>query len=325
MHSSKEAHSHLSAEIPIVVIAGPTAVGKTRLALAAATQVPVEIISADSRQIYRRMDIGTGKPTPDQQRIAPHHLIDILDPDEVFSAADFAEEAIPIIKRIHERGAAPLVVGGTFLYLKALLWGFFDAPSRSDDIRARLRDEAQRLGGGTLHKRLTELDPETASAIHPNDHVRLIRALEICETTGRTVSALRMQQPSPNEGLFSPTIFALTMERDALNAVTDARVDDMFANGFIGEVQGLLDAGYEPSLNSFSSLGYRHVADFINGMLTLDQAVRATKAQTRRYAKKQMLWLKQDWGFEFLGAQNAESNVSKVVERCKKILQPGFA
>jgi len=311
--------------IPIVVITGQTAVGKTRLALEVAKQVPVEVISADSRQIYRKMNVATGKPTPDQQRIAPHHLIDILDPDEVFSAAEFAEEAIPIIKGIHQKGAAPLVVGGSFLYLKALLWGFFEAPPKSDDIRARLRDEAQRLGGGSLHKRLMQLDPETANRIHPNDRVRLIRALEICETTGRTVSELRMEQPSPNEGLFSATIFALTMGRAALNAVIDTRVDNMFANGFVREVQGLLDAGYAPSLNSFSSLGYRHVSDFISGLLTLDQAVQATKAQTRRYARKQTLWLKQDWGFEFMSAENAESNVSKVVERCKKVLQPGFA
>lgn len=308
-----------------MVITGPTAVGKTRLALEVAGHVPVEIISADSRQIYRRMDIGTGKPTLNQRRIAAHHLVDILDPDEDFSAADFAEKAIELISMIHRKGAAPLIVGGTFLYLKALLWGFFETPPKSNGIRARLRDEAQRLGGENLHKRLMELDPETANAIHPNDHFRLIRALEICETTGRTVSELRAEQPAPNKGLFSPTIFALTTERDALNAVIDARVDDMFANGFVGEVRGLLDAGYSPSLNSFSSLGYRHVSGFVSGLLTLEQALQATKAQTRRYAKKQMQWLRQDWGFEFLSTHNAESNVGKVVERCRKALQPGFA
>ena len=312
-------------KIPIIVITGPTAVGKTRLALEVAKQVPVEVISADSRQIYHKMDIGTGKPTPEQRRIARHHLIDILDPDEAYSAAKFAEDAMRIIKRVHEKGALPLVVGGAFLYLRALLWGFFETPPRSDGIRARLRDEAQRLGGASLHKRLMELDPETAGAIHLNDQVRLIRALEIIETTGRTVSELRNEQPAPNEALFSPTIFALTLERDAMNAAIGARVDEMFANGFVEEVRGLLDAGFEPSLCSFSSLGYRLVSDLIDGVLNRDQAVQATKTQTRRFAKKQMLWLRQDWGFEFLGAEDVQSNVSKVVELCKKALQDGFA
>ncbi|MBN2209655.1 MAG: tRNA (adenosine(37)-N6)-dimethylallyltransferase MiaA [Candidatus Coatesbacteria bacterium] len=310
---------------PIVVITGPTAVGKTRLALEVARQVPVEIISADSRQIYRGMGIGTGKPTPDQQSIAPHHLIDILDPDEVFSAADFAENAILIIKGIHEKGALPLIVGGTFLYLKALLFGFFEAPPRSEEIRVRLKDEAQREGGEKLRERLMQLDPKTANAIHPNDHVRLVRALEICEMTGRTVSELKIEQPSPNKALFLPAIFALTMEADAFHKVVDARVDEMFANGFVSEVQELLDVGYGPSLNSFSSLGYRHVADFISGASSLGEAVRATKAQTCRYAKKQRLWLRQDWGFKFLSAHNAESNAREVVEQCEKLLQPGFA
>ncbi len=304
------------------MITGPTAVGKTRLAIKVAKQVPLEIISADSRQMYRKMNIGTGKPTLTQRRIAPHHLVDILDPDESFSAADFAEQAEHTIERIVNKDKFPLVVGGTFLYLKALLFGFFEAPGRSDEIRARLRAEAERFGGERLHKMLLDVDPEAAAAIHPNDHVRLIRALEVYELTGRTVSELRREQPSPGRNIFAGTIFAITMPREALRVNIEERVDEMFALGFVEEVRSLLDAGYDRSLNSFSSLGYRHVADLIHGKLTLSQAVEATKTQTWRYAKKQMSWLKQDWGFEFLNAQDGESNVTKVAEQCKKLLQP---
>ena len=307
---------------PIVVITGPTAVGKTRLAVEVAKQVPVEIISADSRQIYRKMDIGTGKPTPAQRRIAPHHLIDILDPDESFSAADFAKQARHAIERIAKKGKLPIVVGGTFLYLKALLFGFFEAPGRSDEIRARLRAEAERFGGGRLHKMLSKIDPEAANTIHPNDHVRLIRALEVYETTGRTVSELKREQASRGGSIFADTIFALTMPRDALRANIEQRVDEMFAVGFVEEVRSLLDAGYDRSLSSFSSLGYQQVADLIHGKLTLSQAIERTKTQTWRYAKKQVSWLKQNWGFEFINAQNDHANITKVSDRCKKLLQP---
>lgn len=306
---------------PIVVITGPTAVGKTRLAIEVAKQVPVEIVSADSRQIYQRMDIGTGKPTLTQRRIALHHLVDILDPGESFSAADFAEQAKHAIERIVNKGKFPLVVGGTFLYLKALLFGFFEAPGRSDEIRARLRAESERFGGEKLHKMLLNIDPEAAGAIHPNDHVRIIRALEVYEATGRTVSELRREQRSFKRNLFAGDIFALTMPREALGLNIRRRVDEMFALGFVEEVRSLLDAGYDRSLSSFSSLGYRHVADLIHGKLTLSQAVEATKTETWRYAKKQMSWLKQDWGFEFNSARDAESNVTKVAQRCKKLLQ----
>ena len=307
---------------PIIVMTGPTAVGKTRLAVEAARQVPVEIISADSRQIYRKMDIGTGKPTAAQRRVAPHHLVDILDPDGSFSAADFAEQAELAIARIVNKGKLPLVVGGTFLYLKALLFGFFEAPGRSDEVRARLRAEVERFGGEKLHKMLLDIDPEAAGVIHPNDHVRLIRALEVYEETGRTVSELKREQPSLKRNLFGGAVFALTMPREALAENVERRVDEMFAAGFVEEVGSLLDLGYDRSLSSFSSLGYRHVADLIRGKLTLSQAVEATKTQTWRYAKKQMAWLKQDWGFEFLNAQDGKSNIISIARRCKKLLQP---
>ncbi|MBN2208362.1 MAG: tRNA (adenosine(37)-N6)-dimethylallyltransferase MiaA [Candidatus Coatesbacteria bacterium] len=306
-----------SGKTPIVVLTGPTAIGKTQLALEASKHISLEVISADSRQIYRGMDIGTGKPTKEQQRSAPHHLIDVMDPGEVFSAADFASEALRIIEEVRRRGVVPLIVGGTFLYLKALLQGFFDAPGRSEPVRARLLEMAERSGGESLHRRLLELDPEAASTIHPNDHVRLVRALEVIETTGKTVSELKLQQARLDEPPVEAALLALSADRQTINKAIDERVERMFANGFVEEVMGLLEAGYSPSLNSFSSLGYRQVADYISGSSSLDDAKEATKVQTRRFAKKQLLWMAQDWGFEFLRADETKPNLSRVIELCR--------
>ncbi|MBN1592732.1 MAG: tRNA (adenosine(37)-N6)-dimethylallyltransferase MiaA [Candidatus Coatesbacteria bacterium] len=306
--------------MPLIVMAGPTAIGKTHLVVEVAKEVPIEIISADSRQIYRMMDIGTGKPTLEEQQVARHHLIDIKSPGETFSAAEFAQEAIRKINEIRNRGILPVVVGGTFLYLRALLWGFFETPPKSDEIRTRLKNEIRHLGSARLHRRLIQMDPDAAKAIHENDQVRIIRALEIIETTGKTISKLKMEQPAPNAGLFSPLIFALMAERGMLNQRIDARVDHMFSHGFVEEVRGLLDAGFSPDLNSFSSLGYRFVSEHIEGRLTVERAIDATKTQSRRYAKRQMVWLKHDWGFHFLDSVEPGANIAKLVGECKKVL-----
>ena len=305
--------------IPAVVICGPTAIGKTRLALELANRIPIEVVSADSRQIYRFMDIGTGTPCPKEMSRVPHHLISILSPDESFSAADFARDALSIIRAIYGRGSIPVVVGGTFLYLKALLFGFFDAPGRSPAVRQRLSELAESRGSAALHDELTRIDPITAQSIHPNDQVRLIRALEVCETSGRTVSELKRIQQESDERPIAPVIFALSATRDKINPLIDARVELMFKNGFVDEVKHLLKAGYDPSLNSLSGLGYREVMEFLSGKMTLNDAINATKMRTRRYAKKQLQWMKQDWGFEFLDAEEFESNVNRVLSSCKSI------
>jgi len=308
---------------PTVILAGPTAVGKTQLALQVASRVPIEIISADSRQIYRYMDIGTGKPTLEQRAAVPHHLIDIVNPDEVFSAGQFAQKARELTRAIYSRGRVPLVVGGTFLYLNALLFGLFPAPPADERIRNRLLQEAMAQGSERLHRRLMTLDPQVATTIHPNDSVRLIRALEVIEATGRKVSELRRMAARYRAAGPNTRIFALTAPIETIRKRVDARVEQMFEQGFVEEVRRLLSMGYKPSLFSFSSLGYRNVASFIEGKIDLQHAIAATKAQTRRYAKKQLLWMRKDWGFVFLNAENHEANVEQLAGWCKKVLQAG--
>ena len=277
----------------IVVICGATATGKTDFAIQLAEAFSGEIVSADSMQIYRYMDIGTAKPTDDECARIPHHLIDVADPDEHFDAETFSRLAAEAIGKIHGGAKVPLVAGGTGLYIKALTRGLFRTPRVDPDIRRRLKDELERVGSLSMHRRLQQDDPEAAARINGNDAYRILRALEIHEATGRAISIFHREHRFSNKPYHAFSI-GLQMDRETLYERIDRRVDRMIDNGLVKEVQGLLDMGYPADLKSMQSIGYRHMGDFLLGRTPWDEAVRTLKRDTRRYAKRQMTWFRGD-------------------------------
>jgi tRNA dimethylallyltransferase len=277
----------------IIVICGPTGIGKTAVGIRLAEELGGEIISADSMQIYRYMDIGTAKPTAAEQNRILHHLIDIVDPDEDFDAVRFAKMARQKVMQLHQRGVMPLVVGGTGLYIKALLQGLFQSNPADRKIRERLMQEAAENGSSSLYDRLKAVDPDTAERLHPNDAYRIVRALETIESTGRSISDHHHDHGFADEPFHALKI-CLQIERQKLYDRIDQRVDLMIEAGFVDEVQKLLGMGYTADLKSMQSIGYRQVVDFIEGQLPWDECVRTLKRDTRRYAKRQFTWFGAD-------------------------------
>lgn len=277
-------------EEPLVVICGPTAVGKTAAAVALASALGAEIVAADSRTIYRGMDIGTAKPSPAQRAQVPHHLLDAARPDEVVTVAAYRRLALSAIAQIRERRKTPLLVGGTGLYLRAITDGL-TIPEVPPDwpLRQRLED-AEREDSGALHRRLDEIDPAAAARIHPRNVRRLIRALEVYERTGRPISTLQRR----GEQVHPAVIVGLTMDRPALYRGIDTRVDAQLRAGLVDEVRGLLQAGYDRSLPALQGLGYKEIIAYLDGGVTLDEATRQLKRNTRRYAKRQYTWFRRD-------------------------------
>jgi len=273
----------------IVVICGATGIGKTSVGIELAEKLGGEIISADSMQIYRNMDIGTAKPTPVELAQIPHHMIDIVDPDEDFDAVRFSELARERIAEIITRGRLPFVVGGTGLYIKALLHGLFQAQPVDPQVRNRLRQEAAEKGSLLLYERLQEMDPASADRLHPNDVYRIVRALETIETTGKSISDLH-QDHGFEDDPYSALKIGLQMNRAKLYERIDKRVDLMIGAGLVDEVKRLLDMGYSPELKSMQSIGYRHVAEFLEDNVPWDECVRTLKRDTRRFAKRQFTW-----------------------------------
>lgn len=278
---------------PIIIIAGPTAVGKTAVAIELCRRFQGEIVGADAMQIYRHMDIGTAKPTSEEMAAVRHHLVDAISPDAPFDAARYACSARRIIAELHEKGRLPFVVGGTGLYIKALTRGIFQMPPVNPAVRERLRQTAAEAGSPALHRRLADRDPEAAERIHPNDTYRIVRALEVVESTGRTISELH-QAHRFGETPYSALKLGLEMARQALYDRIDRRVDAMMAAGFVDEVRRLLAMGYEPTLKSMQSIGYRHIAFYLQGRMDREEAVAALKRDTRRYAKRQLTWFGAD-------------------------------
>lgn len=275
----------------LLVIVGPTGVGKSEVAVDLVGRLRAEIISCDSRQIYREMDIGTAKPSPEVRRKAFHHLIDIASPREVFSAAEFKRRAEPIIKRVQKENRLPLLVGGSGLYIRAVVDGIFVGPGADWDLRARLREKEDK-SRGSLYEELRRVDPVAASHLHSHDERRVIRALEVYYLSGRPISSHQRQPPySP---LPSTVMVGLRMERKTLYRLINRRVDVMMEEGLVKEVEGLLDRGYDEDLPSMQGLGYRQIIGYLKGKYSREEAVRLIKRDTRRFAKHQLTWFRKD-------------------------------
>jgi tRNA dimethylallyltransferase len=290
----------------LICIVGPTAVGKTEIAIQLAQHLDAEIVSLDSRQIYRGMDIGTAKPTPDQRQAVPHHLIDCVDVDQPFSVAEYQRLADTAIAEIRERGKRTMAVGGAGLYFRGIIDGLFDGPGADAEIRAKLQREADEHGNVALHERLRRCDPETANRVHPNNLVRVIRALEIYELTGKPISSLQ-QQWKMNEPRYLFRAFGLNMPREVLYRRIEERVDRMVEAGLIEEVKGLLDQGYPRNCVAMQSFGYKELIDYLDGKRTLDEAIALLKQNTRRFAKRQLTWFRNDPRIEWLDTSQFSS------------------
>jgi tRNA dimethylallyltransferase len=280
--------------INIISIFGPTAVGKSKLAIDLARKINGEIISADSMQVYRGMDIGTAKPSIEERQNIPHHLIDIRNPDEEWTVSDFVEQTSKLASQITEKGKVPLLVGGTGLYLWALLEGFsFPMAPADKEVRQRLEKEPL----PKLYERLKKVDPQAAEKIHANDKKRIVRALEVYELTGEPISELQGRKDySPQliagNSSIPSILIGLTLPREELYRRIEERVDNMIEKGLIEEVKGLLAKGYSKNLPSFQALGYKEAIEYLEGHWTLDKMTEELKKKTRHFARRQMTWFK---------------------------------
>jgi tRNA dimethylallyltransferase len=275
----------------VVFIVGPTAVGKSALALELARRLGGEIVSADSRLLYRGMDIGTAKPTADERALIPHHLIDVTDPDKPWSLADFKKAALVCFDEIRMRGRLPLCTGGSGQYIRALLEGWEIPPAASSrEVRELLERRAETEGAAALHAELARLDPAAAAKIDSRNARRVIRALEVVLSTGKPFSAQRARGAVP----FRPIVLGLTMPRPELYARADVRIDAMMAAGWVEEVRALLARGYSPDLPAFSALGYGQIARHLRGELTLAECITDIRRATRVFIRRQANWFRTD-------------------------------
>lgn len=302
-----------TAHPPLLAIVGPTAIGKSSLALALAQQLGGEIISADSRQVYRLMDIGTAKPNAAEQIAVPHHLIDIVDPDEEFSLGRYTELAAQAIADVTARGRLPLLVGGTGQYLAAVLQGW-NVPrvAPQSELRAALEAEAARDGALALHARLAQVDPVAAAGIPATNVRRVIRALEVHTITGEPISAQQTRQPPP----YKMTTLQLTLPAEALYQRIDARVDIMISSGLLEEVGRLVAAGYSWELPAMSGLGYREFRPYFSGEATLESAVQRLKYDTHAFARRQPAWFRRLPQLVLLAADDPQ-----LLQRAHTVLQ----
>jgi tRNA dimethylallyltransferase len=285
----------------VIVLVGPTATGKTRLALDVAERVGAEIVSADSRAVYRWMDIATAKPTPAERARVPHHLLDVVDPDQAYTLADYQPQALAAIGRVEARGRLPLLVGGAGLYVSAVCDGL-RLPDVPPDLtfRAAMEARARRDGWAALQHELQRVDPDSARRIDPKNVRRVIRALEVHRATGRPFSSFQTASPS-----LHCTLVGLWLERDALFERIEHRIDQWIEGGLLDEVRWLLERGYSPALPSMSGIGYREMARFLGGECSLEQAVAEFKLASRQYARRQVTWFRRDTRIRWLDAGSA--------------------
>jgi tRNA dimethylallyltransferase len=307
---------------PVWVLTGPTGTGKSDWAVGAAKRHPVEIVSVDSAMVYRGLDIGTAKPPRALRELIPHHLIDVCEVTERYSAGRFVADASAKIIEIHARGHIPLLVGGTLLYLRALVSGLARLPQASVELRRELTERAARMGWAALHAELAQLDPEAAARIHPNDPQRIQRALEVCLTTGRRISELQRTSPSVLASYRLRRWALVPADRAALQAHLEVRFNEMMAHGFLGEVESLYRRGdLDPELPAIRAVGYRQLWAHLTGALSLTEAVKRGIAATRQLAKRQLTWIRADETLERVNPHSPRAfedwNLQLATELCR--------
>jgi len=304
---------------PLIVLVGPTAVGKSRIAIPLAQALKTEILTADSRQVYRGMDIGMDKPPVEARGGVPHRLIDLVEPDQPFNAGEYRRLALAEIARLHQEGRIPLLVGGTGLYVRAVVRGLWDGPPADWAYRHRLMDCARTEGAEALYRQLVQVDPDLAARLHPRDEVKIIRGLETYHVTGRRLSDLHREHAFA-ENPFSTLMIGLTRERQELYRRVDARVDEQLANGLVEETRRLLAQGYGRQLGSMKGLGYRQISGYLADESSYDEAVRVLKRDTRHFAKRQFTWFRKEPGMVWVQVQAYESTET-VVARLIALVQ----
>jgi tRNA dimethylallyltransferase len=297
----------------IVIILGPTAVGKTELTLALAQTINAEIVNADSQQVYRYLDIGTGKPLQGERKRVRHHLIDVVGPDEEFNAAIYRRLATARIDEILKRGAPTFVCGGSGLYLKALTGGLFAGPDRDSELRAKLEREIAETGLASLYHRLIAVDPSANTNIHPNDRQRIIRALEVYQSTGRPLSAWQNEHRF-HEQSFDVLKIGLERERSELYDLINERSESMIRAGLLEEVRGLMARGYSLDLKPLRSVGYRQMGEVIKEIKTLPEALEEMKQETRRLAKRQLTWFRSDPEIRWFHPEKQERKIADLIK-----------
>jgi tRNA dimethylallyltransferase len=307
---------------PVVVIVGPTAVGKSRIAVEVAKAFETEVLTADSRQVYRGMDVGTDKPASEERQAVPHRLIDLVDPDESFNAGLYRRQAIDEIERLYRDCHLPLVVGGTGLYVRTLLKGLCDAPQADPIVREALRQEAEDQGYDRLYARLVEVDPVAAARLHPRDESKVIRALEVYQLSGRRMSEFQREHGFA-ERPFAALMIGLNRDRDMLYRRIEGRIDWQLAHGLIEETKRLLAQGYQRDSAAMKGLGYRQVAEHLAGEYDAAEMVRRFKRDTRRFSKRQMTWFRKEPGIQWLMIEESESvqhTATRVIEQVDRFL-----
>ncbi|MBN1447990.1 MAG: tRNA (adenosine(37)-N6)-dimethylallyltransferase MiaA, partial [Bacteroidetes bacterium] len=299
---------------PVLVITGPTASGKSAVAMSCAAILDAELISADSRQVYRGLDIGTAKPSVAEQAIIPHHGIDIADPGDTYTAGRFFEDARSWITDIHERGRRAIVVGGSGLYVRVLTQGIFEGPEADPELRAALQQRLEQEGKDVLLAELARRDPEAARTIDADNPVRLLRALEVCILTGEAWSVIRRERMRTLPWRFVQT--AIAREREDLYSRINRRVDAMVDAGLFDEVRRLLDAGVDPSWPALNTVGYKEIIAYFRSLSSRDQCIELIKRNTRRFAKRQLTWFRNEdlrW-IPVSAEESAEAIVRAVID-----------
>ena len=302
----------------VLAIVGPTASGKTTLSILLAEKLHGEIISADSRQIYRFLNVGTAKPTSENLHRVPHHFIDVLDPDQEYNAAEYGQQARSKIEEMLKQGIQPIIVGGSGLYVRAIIDGLFKGPGKDSEIREQLEQEAQRFGSEMLFEKLKRIDPISAAKMDASKVRRVVRALEVFYTTGKPISDLHSTQET--RAPFEVLQYALEWERKTLYDRINRRIDEMMEKGLVEEVRELKTRGYLSGMNALNTVGYKETFDFIEGKLTKEETVRLIKQNSRRYAKRQLTWFRVDKRIRWISV-NERTDWNEITEMIQKEFQ----